>query len=722
MTPRREIHLGELHPVHLTNPQLSNSDETFSSQSSVVDNYFNDSEDYSDDEEQQNNGEYNRHFCQNAYNPNTSGTTLAISLANLSNTSIPNGDDYGTDSRYPGHDLLSPNVTRVSSMLRSHGDGTNKSKKSSAVGIDHALKLGFLSTLGPGIPVTPTASVFGDGLNGFITNNPSYPGGLFGYSPVEEERLVRKIDWRIIPILGMFYALSTLNRVNLINARLYAFESTLRISAEQYSWVVALFYVGYGIAEIPSNLTLLYLTPRVWLPASMFIWGCITFCLAWAKGFHLLLVDRFCLGLAEAALVPGVLVYISMFYKRSEQTFRMAILQAFSSAAGALGGLLARVIAHLDGRLDLLGWQWIFIVESIMTIILSVAAWFLLTESPESAPWLNQRETSIAIYRIRNDTKIKVTKRISRQNIIAAIKDRKVYFFMAINMCIAISMVSSAGVDSRAWMALAKTRDLHTNPVHSPINHTTHFPINHTTHFPTNNIVHFPIKDQTIPINTTTHTTTPVTGRHSGHHRARALHEHLKGGTRPVVQEPSRDARMLAQLLSTPTYIVGAISSFCVALIADRTQQRGIILMILALVMIVGYLMQLLILNPYINYAGVMVLSIGQTPMTPVVSSWLTTNFGGYAKRVIAVAMFLLSSSIGSIIGSQLYKAHDGPRYTISLAAFVICAAALQRFLLKRENNRRNYSVGFGINPLKSFTKVELRDLSDKHPAFRYTL
>ncbi|KAF9349899.1 hypothetical protein BGX26_011863 [Mortierella sp. AD094] len=689
MTSLSAIRLGILQPVHTTNPQLSGSSATLHSQTPVVDDHFDNSDDYSDDEERQHdrqpNGRYLNPTGHGDYDPNASGTTLSVSLTNLSNhssTSIPHRDEDGSDPRYPGHALLSPNVTRVSSMLRSHNDGGSKNKRSSTIGIDHALKLSFLSTLGPGIPVTPTVSVFGEGMNGFITNNPSNPGGLFGYSPEEEKQLVRKIDWRIIPILGMFYAISTLNRVNLLNARLFGFESTLHVSVEQYKWVVALFYVGYGLAEIPSNLALLYLTPRVWLPASMFIWGCITFLLAWAQGLHMLLIGRFFLGIAEAALIPGVLVYISMFYKRSEQTFRMAILQAFSSGAGAACGLIAMGIGHLDGRLHLFGWQWVFIVESMATVVLSIVAWFLLTKSPESAPWLNQRETSIAIYRIRNDTKIKVTKRISKQNIIAAVKDRKVYIFMAINLCIAISTISSTGVNSRAWMGLAKAiEDPHLSPVSLPVN---------------------------MPIPVFNGSATPIG----------PLHGHLKAAIESVItQEPTHDARMLAQLLSTPTYVIGAISSFCAALIVDRTQQRGIILMVLALVMFAGYLMQLLTLNVYVNYAGAMVLSIGQTPMTPIVSSWLTTNFGGYAKRVIAVAMFLLSSSIGGVIGSQLYKPRDGPRY-----ALVICLAALQRFLLKRENNRRNYSVSFGINPLKSFSKAELRDLSDKHPAFRYTL
>ncbi|KAF9329807.1 hypothetical protein BGZ91_000396, partial [Linnemannia elongata] len=348
---------------------------------------------------------------------------------------------------------LSPRESRVSSFLRL---SPSHSRRASVNGIDHALKLNFLSTLGPGIPVTPTASVFGDGLNNFIRRDPSNPGGLFGYSPEEEKRVVHKIDWRIIPILGMFYAASTLNRINLTNARMFAFENSLHATHEQFSWAIAVFYVGYGLAEIPSIIALLYLTPKVWLPASMFIWGCITFLMAWIKIFPLLMVGRFFLGITEAALIPGVLIYIAMFYKRSEQTFRMALLQTFSSAAGVLGGLISGGIGHLDGRLHLHGWQWIFIIESLPTMALAVAAWFLLTKSPESAPWLDQRETSIAIYRIRNDTKIKVSRQIAKENVLAALKDPKVYIFMILNLCVAIPVISSTGVLSRAWMAIAK--------------------------------------------------------------------------------------------------------------------------------------------------------------------------------------------------------------------------------------------------------------------------
>ncbi|KAH7060238.1 major facilitator superfamily domain-containing protein [Linnemannia elongata] len=564
-------------------------------------------------------------------------TTLRISSTHSSLTlpSLHQGRSRFFEPQTPDTARLSPRESRVSSFLRL---SPSHSRRASVNGIDHALKLNFLSTLGPGIPVTPTASVFGDGLNNFIRRDPSNPGGLFGYTPEEEKRVVHKIDWRIIPILGMFYAASTLNRINLTNARMFAFENSLHATHEQFSWAIAVFYVGYGLAEIPSIIALLYLTPKVWLPASMFIWGCITFLMAWIKIFPLLMVGRFFLGITEAALIPGVLIYIAMFYKRSEQTFRMALLQTFSSAAGVLGGLISGGIGYLDGRLHLHGWQWIFIIESLPTMALAVAAWFLLTKSPESAPWLDQRETSIAIYRIRNDTKIKVSRQIAKENVLAAMKDPKVYIFMILNLCV------------------------------------------------------------TIP------------------------------GVQSLMREPTSEARMLAQLLSSPAYLMGAISTFAVAILADRTQQRGMILMGLAVVTIVGYCMVLFTLNVYVNYAGVIVISMGQTPMTPIVTSWLTTNIGGYAKRAVAVAMFLLSSSVAGVIGSQLYKSRHAPHYTkghlvnIGMMVMLMLFAFLQRFMMKRENSRRNYSVSYGVNPLKILTKAEMRDITDKHPAYRYTL
>lgn len=218
-------------------------------------------------------------------------------------------------------------------------------------------------------------------------------------------------------------------------------------------------------------------------------------------------------------------------------------------------------------------------------------------------------------------------------------------------------VISSIGVLTRAWMAVAKaTKDHHT-------------------------LVHL---NGTAPVMGSPDEPLSIVS---------SLPENLNPKIESLMREPAGATRVLAQLLSSPTYALGAISTFGFAILADRTQQRGFIMVGLAVISIVGYLMVLLTDNVYgngmccdsrkrgykvalpltrslsssencvVTYAGTMVISIGQTPMTPIVTSWLTTNLGGYAKRAVSVAMCLLSSSVAGVLGSQLYKSKDGPRY-----------------------------------------------------------
>ncbi|KAF9581351.1 hypothetical protein BGW38_001665, partial [Lunasporangiospora selenospora] len=564
---------------------------------------------------------------------------IGFSRTSTCTSSMVNGH---VGHRSPGLHLT-PTDTRASfSSTRPNKNRLSLNIRPSVNGLDHGLKLNFLSTLGPGIPVTPTASVFGDDMSGFIRRDPSNPGGLFGYSPEEEKQVVRKIDWRIIPILGMFYAASTLSRINLTNARMFAFEVSLHGTPDQFTRAIAMFFVGFGLAEVPSIMILFYLSPKVWLPLSMFAWSCLNFMMAWTKTFPLLLTCRFFLGIAEAALIPGVLLYISTFYKRSEQAFRLALLTTFSSAAGAFGGLISGAIGYMDGRFNLHGWQWIFVIESLPAIAFSIASWFLLTNSPESAPWLDQRQTSIAIYRVRNDTKVKVTRTISKQHVLAALKDFKVYVFMAINIAVSIPIISSIGVFTRAWMEIARwTQD------------------GEASFLTPNSTASGDIQGQ---------------AGISGH----PIGDYIGPDHVSLLQNPTSSARVLAQMLSAPTYIAGAISTICVATLADRTQQRGLILIALAIVSITGYCLVLASDNVY--------------------------------------------------AASMMYNSRDAPRYlsghviNISMLVTLILLAILQRTLFRRENKRRDFSISFGVNPLKYFSKAELRDLNDKHPAFRYTL
>ncbi|ORZ06380.1 major facilitator superfamily domain-containing protein [Lobosporangium transversale] len=504
------------------------------------------------------------------------------------------------------------------------------------IGIDGSLKPGYINTLGPSTPVAPVLSILDESVYGHSTGGSANAGRPFNYTSEEEKQLVRKIDWKLLPILGMSYAVSTLTRLNLLNVVFYEIGDALHVTPEQFQWFVSLFFVGYGLAVIPFNMAMSYWPPKVWLLASICTCGSITFILAWSKSFYLALLLRLFLGAANAVLIPSVLIYISMFYKRSEQTFRIAVLQAFNLSGGALGGLISRAVGQLGGKLNLTEWQWIFIVESLAIFALAIIVWPTLTRSPEVASWLNQRETAVATFRLRNDIKVKKMGTISRESIFATLKDPKICLFMAMNLCI------------------------------------------------------------TIP----------------GNMNALILNK--------------RSSSCL--LLSVPIYISGAISAFSITILAGRTRQKGLALMGISVLIAVGYCIEVLTLNSYADYAGVIVLAIGQAAAVPVVTAWLTTNLGGHAKRSIAMSMFIVSSSIGGIIGAHLYPTADAPRYVpghvanISLSLLVVLLAAAQRFILKRENYRRDYSMGFVANPFKHLPMAELLVSDDRHPAFRYTL
>ncbi|KAF9577996.1 hypothetical protein BGW38_006463, partial [Lunasporangiospora selenospora] len=179
-----------------------------------------------------------------------------------------------------------------------------------------------------------------------------------------ERRVVRKLDWNLLPLLGVLYLFSFLDRVNIGNARLFGLEEGTHLSDGQYNIALAAFFLAYCAFEIPSNWVLVRIGPRLWIPILMVAWGSISLALAWVTSFTGLLIARFALGSAEAGFVPGVLFYLTLFYKRSEHSLRIAIFLSFNILAGAFGGLLAAAIANLTGVWGLQGWQWIFIIES----------------------------------------------------------------------------------------------------------------------------------------------------------------------------------------------------------------------------------------------------------------------------------------------------------------------------------------------------------------------
>ena len=165
------------------------------------------------------------------------------------------------------------------------------------------------------------------------------------FSHIDAQKVLRKMDLRLIPMLALLYLLSFLDRGNIGNARIEGLTDTLHMTGPEYNWCLTVFFFTYCVFEVPSNLLLKRLRPSVWLPSIMVAWGTVMTLMGIVQGYHGLFVARLFLGITEAGLYPGVAYYITMWYCREEAQFRQALFFSAASVAGAFSGLLAYAIA-----------------------------------------------------------------------------------------------------------------------------------------------------------------------------------------------------------------------------------------------------------------------------------------------------------------------------------------------------------------------------------------
>ncbi|KAG0244081.1 hypothetical protein BGW41_000509 [Actinomortierella wolfii] len=225
----------------------------------------------------------------------------------------------------------------------------------------------------------------------------------FHPDPLLIARLRRKIDLHMIPLLALLYLCSFLDRVNIANAKLAGMDAHLNLTPTEYSWALSIFFIGYVIAEVPSNIMLKRFGPKRWITLVMLVWGGITMLLSVCKNAAGLYATRFFLGLFEAGLFPGTVFIISLWYTRGEQALRNGLFFSTASIAGAFGGVLGYGLAKLDGRGGLHGWQWIFIIEGLITIVVAIATYFLLPDFPGKARFLDDDMKELAEKRMTAD-------------------------------------------------------------------------------------------------------------------------------------------------------------------------------------------------------------------------------------------------------------------------------------------------------------------------------
>ncbi|KAF2649206.1 MFS general substrate transporter [Lophiostoma macrostomum CBS 122681] len=257
----------------------------------------------------------------------------------------------------------------------------------------------------------------------------------FTWTPEEEKKLVRKIDLYLLPCIWFMYLLSYMDRTNIGNAKIAGMDHDLALTSNQYSIALVVFFVGYVVFEPPSNMILVRTRPSVYLPIIMGIWGVLTCVMAKIDSFEHLVVLRVFIGVIESGFSPGILLIISSWYKREEQSKRFAIYMSAAILSGAFGGLLAGAITGgLEGAHGIRGWRWLFIVEGVATVGWAIISFFILLDFPANSKRLTERERQIAIARLRQGgvvTRSEDTPKLGKgKSFVMALKDVRVIGFI----------------------------------------------------------------------------------------------------------------------------------------------------------------------------------------------------------------------------------------------------------------------------------------------------
>jgi ACS family tartrate transporter-like MFS transporter len=221
-----------------------------------------------------------------------------------------------------------------------------------------------------------------------------------------ETSTIRAISWRLIPFLVLAYFLSYLDRVNLSFAAL-TMNAELKFSPTIFSWGAGIFFIGYFIFEVPSNLALEKFGASRWIARIMVSWGIVSALMALVSGVWSFYGLRFLLGVAEAGFFPGIILYLTYWYPAE---YRARFLAAFAIAvpvSTVIGAPISGLLLGLDGAMGLKGWQWLFIIEGIPTVLLGFVTWFYLTDRPAQAAWLTAEQKAWLASRLASETAAK---------------------------------------------------------------------------------------------------------------------------------------------------------------------------------------------------------------------------------------------------------------------------------------------------------------------------
>lgn len=242
---------------------------------------------------------------------------------------------------------------------------------------------------------------------------------------VNEAAVVRKVTLRIIPFVFLLYIVSYLDRANIGYAALQM-NKELALSSEAFGFVSGIFFIGYFLFEVPSNVLLNRFGARVWIARILVTWGLIASLTAFAQNANQLYALRFLLGVAEAGFFPGVIVYLTFWFRAKELATTVALFTSAIPVSYVIGAPLSTWIMDNIAWLDWSGWRWMLLLEGAPAVVLGVACYFLLTDKPEQAGWLRPEERDWLLTELERDRQCRP--KVKHLGIFSTMKHPKVLY------------------------------------------------------------------------------------------------------------------------------------------------------------------------------------------------------------------------------------------------------------------------------------------------------
>lgn len=260
----------------------------------------------------------------------------------------------------------------------------------------------------------------------------------------QELAVYRKVTWRIMPVLFFCYILAYIDRVNVSFAKL-SLSSEAWFSDAVFATGAGIFFLGYFFFEVPGNVILHRVGARLWIARIMIGWGLVSGLMALSSSASSFYTLRFLLGVAEAGFFPGIILYLTYWYPRKLRARMVAVFMTAIAVSGVIGSPLSGWLLKVtDGWHGLAAWQWLFIIESIPTVLMGIAVPFVLTDRPGKARWLTDEEKKLLEDNMARDEQTRSAEGHHAHRVLDAFKSPKVWLFSGIYFSAIVGLYGSS--------------------------------------------------------------------------------------------------------------------------------------------------------------------------------------------------------------------------------------------------------------------------------------